>query len=264
MNERIILILLSCLLIFSLLFSACFQSSDVNERLAALEKRNQELQQKLDRTADINEIKNLMARYQYYQWARMFDEQVTLYAQKTKDVKAELEGMGVFEGIAGIKKIADMDPSIAAGGAGFMTVNTLTTPMVVVAGDGKTAKGIWISPGVNTSVSNGKASAGWRWARFGVDFIKEDGAWKIWHMHVYGMFRADYYKSWAEVEERPKMPEGAAPQGMPGGPSSQGSNGGPDKANTYSWSYSPTVKTENVPAPPEPYETWDDLMSYVK
>jgi hypothetical protein len=42
-------------MVFSLLSGACSQNTDVNERLAALENRNQVLEQKLERTADVND-----------------------------------------------------------------------------------------------------------------------------------------------------------------------------------------------------------------
>jgi hypothetical protein len=36
----------------------------------------------------------------------------------------------------------------------------------------------------------------------------------------------------------------------------------PDKVTRYWTSYPPASKTQLIPAPPEPYETWDEKMSY--
>jgi len=38
----------------------------------------------------------------------------------------------------------------------------------------------------------------------------------------------------------------------------------PDKATTYWTSYRPTARPELIPAPPEPYEVWDESMAYVE
>ena len=38
----------------------------------------------------------------------------------------------------------------------------------------------------------------WCYEKYGVDFIREDGAWKIWHMHVFYMFRSPYDSWWTK------------------------------------------------------------------
>lgn len=252
-------------------------------KAADREDRITKLEFELERAKAVNEIANISSKYQYYMWARMHDEQAQLFALKTPGVKAQLASMGIFEGASGIQKMHAHMASIEGDGTGVMIVNMLTTPMIVVAGDGKTAKGIWLAPGILTNVEGGKASGSWRWVRYGADFIKENGKWKIWHLHAYGWFRTSYDKNWAEVEEMGGMPPGGeGGRGGPGGPGEgqggpppEGGRGGPggpgggddmsaNRQAIYTWDYSPDVKTENIPVPPEPYETWDDSMSYVQ
>jgi len=68
-------------------------------------------------------------------------------------------------------------------GIGSMIMHTLTTPIIEVAGDGRTAKGMWYSPGQVTEIgSDGKPIAMWMWEKYGVDFVKEGGKWKLWHI----------------------------------------------------------------------------------
>jgi len=73
-------------------------------------------------------------------------------------------------------------------GAGHeYTLHTQETPVIEVAGDGKTAKGIWYSIGQSvrgTVKADGTSdvSTGWMWEKYAVDFAKEDGKWKIWHL----------------------------------------------------------------------------------
>jgi hypothetical protein len=67
-------------------------------------------------------------------------------------------------------------------------MHTQETPVIEVAGDGKTAKGIWYSIGlaVNGNVSTDgqtSISTGWMWEKYAVDFAYEDGKWKIWHLY---------------------------------------------------------------------------------
>ncbi|MEM2425322.1 MAG: hypothetical protein QXM00_12775, partial [Candidatus Bathyarchaeia archaeon] len=87
----------------------------------------------------------------------------------------------------------------------------------------------------------------WAWLKYGIDFVKENGKWKIWHFKMYPIFLTPYNKSWVE-ESRPET--GTLPFQVP-------EHLKPDRPTTYYWEYSPTAKTENIPPPPEPYEKWD-------
>lgn len=68
---------------------------------------------------------------------------------------------------------------------GALLMHSLTTPLIVVADDGKTAQGMWYSLGQVTNAGpDGKASGQWMHERYAVDFIHEDDGWKIWHFFV--------------------------------------------------------------------------------
>jgi hypothetical protein len=69
-------------------------------------------------------------------------------------------------------------------GIGSMLMHTLTTPYVEVAGDGKTAQGLWYSPGQVTVAHPNKVDCMWMYEKYGVDFIRESDGWKIWHLFV--------------------------------------------------------------------------------
>jgi len=205
------------------------------------------LEERVQRLEDIHEIQNVFGKYEYYHTADMQEETVELYAQKTPGVSAEIANWGVYEGIEGIKRL--FVGLHRQGGkealVGSMHMHTLTTPVVEVAGDGKTAKAVWISPGHETSGMEGKFTAQWAWLKYGVDFVKEDGKWKIWHSHVYPIFMTPYEKSWVEAPPHTNSPM-VVPDELK-----------PDKPSTYLWEYSTDRVYENVPAAPEPYDTWD-------
>ena len=125
----------------------------------------------------------------------------------------------------------------------------LTNQVLEIAGDGVTAKGVWFSPGILSTVIDGKPQASWAYRKYGVDFVKEDGVWKFWHLHVYNVFTTPFEKNWTETKENNTTATGEY---------------GPDRGPTYSWRYSPELFTEPVPKPPQPYYTFNPETSYVK
>jgi hypothetical protein len=124
----------------------------------------------------------------------------------------------------------------------------LTTYIIQVAKDRQTAKGIFFSPGHETWKREGGNIASWVWGKYGCDFIKEDGEWKIWHLHWYTAFRSDYYKSWQEEFELPFM---EAVNAVDAGELPA------DKPTTFHNPYTLDFIQKMAPEYPEPYDTWD-------
>ena len=70
-----------------------------------------------------------------------------------------------------------------APGYGRFLFHPLSTPLVYVAGDGKTAQGTWYSIGADCyPEADGTADCSWNCQKICADFIKEPGGWKIWHV----------------------------------------------------------------------------------
>lgn len=67
-------------------------------------------------------------------------------------------------------------------GVGSLAAYNFTTPIVKLAGDGKTAKGMWYVMGYDTDIGQEGPRTNHSWGRLGVDFVKEDGKWLVWHM----------------------------------------------------------------------------------
>jgi hypothetical protein len=209
------------------------------------------LEERIERLEAVHEIQNLMGRYSYYHTAGMQEETAELWAKHTPGTVANVPSFGYYEGFEGIKRLYPGAHSYVEGdGIGQMHMHTLTTPVIEVAGDGKTAKGVWISPGQETGSFGGKMLACWAWLKYGADFVKEDGQWKFWHLNVFGLFFTPYDTPWTEEafpEGKLELPDELKPA----------------KRTTYWTNYKITSKQELVPAPPEPYETWDEATSYV-
>lgn len=198
-----------------------------------------------------SKIRNLMGAYSYLLTAARYHDIVELFAKNAPDVRAEMS-FGVYDGYEGIKRCYSKFHAEKIVGPGVMAVHALTTPVIEVAGDGKTAKAVWISPGHITGgpfTPDGSIKAHWAWMRYGNDFILEDGEWKIWHLHVFGMFLCSFERSWAEqgdVHQTPSLPPQYAP----------------DRPPTTTWSYQRDAVTRLEPAPPKPYETFDPATAF--
>lgn len=145
-----------------------------------------------DKVVALNEIENLMGKYSHYGLLRGESTIEELFAMKQSDVFWKTpQGP---EGIEGMKK-RFLQPGEANPGlvGGQLHEHAMLTPIIEVAADGKTAQGVWDSFGPN--IQNGEEVGSWLWVKYGVDFIKEDGQWKIWHMQVFPLFNTSYDKS---------------------------------------------------------------------
>lgn len=239
------------------------------------------LAQKVQKTLDVQEVQNVMGRHEYFHTAsRHKDEWYAIWATKTAGVKWS-ENNAVYEGTDLVKKyyvdqqtrqlaeyhvaLKKLRPDIKidenTGFMGLLGEHTLTTPVVEVAADGKTAKGVWMSPGLITGPGDGKFVALWMWEKYAVDFIKEDGQWKIWHFAVYTDFGTPYEKSWVEssaeldtVDEGRRSREAAAADAS--------DRPKPTKTGTFYKQYSATTTPVMVPQPPAPYCSFKDTFSY--
>jgi hypothetical protein len=208
------------------------------------------LEERIQRIEDILEIQNIMGLYESYHTASMQEETVALFAQKTPGVKVDIDAFGVWEGIEGIRRMfVDFLGTYEKDLTGRIYPHDLTTPIIEVAEDGKTAKALWSSPGLETHINEktGKPRAMWAWGKYKTAFVKEDGNWKIWQMSWHTTFITPYEKGWAEEPMGDwKMPE----------------KYGPDRPSANFSPYHPDSADFNVhkliPAPPLPYKTWDE------
>lgn len=170
--------------------------------------------------------------------------------------------------------------------------HTITTPVVEIAEDRQTAKGIWYTPGiVGEYKEDGTNNSQWMWEKYGVDFVRENGEWKVWHMKVYTDWSSPIGEAIGSNMGGPGgAPGGAPPEGGMGAPPEGGMPPGvtADKQNagetigselgpqgpgaaSANWDYNykkqyrgwgPNTTVEMVPRPPEPYKTWSETWSY--
>ena len=68
---------------------------------------------------------------------------------------------------------------------GCLSSHPVSTGLVELAGDGKTAKGLWYAIAQETEAQpDGTGKALWMPEKIAVDFVKEEDGWKIWHIVV--------------------------------------------------------------------------------
>ncbi len=119
------------------------------------------------------------------------------------------------------------------GGVGQLLLHVTTTAIIEVAEDGQTAKCFWYSPGM---IAETGQSANTIWEAYGVDFVKEDGQWKMWHLHMFTDFMGSFYLTLGNsaaggMGGMPPMNEdGTMPPPPDGGPGGPGGPGGAQQA----------------------------------
>jgi hypothetical protein len=140
-------------------------------------------------------------------------------------------------------------------GVGPFKVKPLSSPVIEVAADGKTAKGLWHCQGAYNDVETCGPVANWTWGYFAVDFRREEDGWKIWHLSYTNDVDCICGQSWGkEKQPLPDLPEFAALADF--------------RYPAYSVTkevralYTPSRPHTDAPSIPEPYTTFAETFSY--
>lgn len=251
------------------------------KKIDALEIENKKQQHEIERLHDINKIQNLMSNVSYLFEVGMHEERMKYIAKKTPGVTVEWGARGVFEGYENARKTIvdhemnfermhaegmrktypDLDMSNPR--TGMIESWLVGTPMIEVAGDGKTAKGVWVAlmAVAKTREEGGPPHGGGVWWKAGIDFVKEDGEWKIWH-YTMNPLLGGVLPDWAGMALT--MPP-IAPPGSPWKNPHQGNQAWPSPDKPVTEMYNPYRKTfipKLLPKLPESYETFEETFSY--
>lgn len=140
-------------------------------------------------------------------------------------------------------------------GIGPFHVKPLTAPVIEVAEDGETAKGLWFCLGCNAEITTRGPEASWTWGYFAGDFIYENDDWKIWHLQYLNDIDSLCGQSWGrEVKQYPELEAFA----------SLGEFKMPDYtvSETLRPLYTVSRPLTEAPRIPEPYDTFSNTFSY--
>jgi hypothetical protein len=213
------------------------------------------LEQRLARIEAYIDVQNLMSKYAFYHTANLQQECMDLFALDTADTWAEMT-WGRYCGREGIEKLYPLFHGWIDGDKkGRMHMHTPAQPYIEVAGDCKTARGIWVAPGHETTpFMRGGIEAMWCWMKYDCDFIVENGEWKFWHMRTPGIFMTPYDKPWTE-------PPGPPPPGVDfsQGPMMPAEYYPDEPPIGRNWEYATDrIYPENDPEVPPRYHTWTE------
>ena len=139
-------------------------------------------------------------------------------------------------------------------GVGPFKVQPMACPVIEVAEDGQTAKGLWFCQGAYNNVESCGPVAHWTWGYFAVDFVREDG-WKIWHMQYVNDVDCICGQSWGKPPRPlPELPEFA--------PLAQFQLPAYTVKAALRERYSPSRPLTEAPRIPEAYDTFANTFSY--
>lgn len=234
-------------------------------------------EQLVDRWEDQRDVKNLMGIYVNYiimnDDAKVFDD---LWAQEQADV-CYGDNNGWYIGPQAVRSyyraVHDRNALVASllqkkfpeeiggksadeiFGIGTFRDFPVADPVIEIAADGKTAKGLWYCWGSHAEVTPTGPHANWTWGFYAADFIREGDKWKIWHLEITNDVDARCGTDWGKAEEPlPELPEFAALKEF--------------KMPLYSGAkvdrpyYSAQRPLTPSPKAPEPYTTFAETFSY--
>jgi hypothetical protein len=170
------------------------------------------------RAHDRGEIENLFNRYMYFHNAFADDRIIPLWVKRgTPGIRARYTNAGQYTDYDSVIRYHQGRPTPV----GKLILHYTTTPVIEVAGDGETAKGVWIMAGSESGltdpevakespdymsspgeVQGKKVWAHWVWCKYAVDFLRQDGEWKIWKFRCYELARAPFEENWISFAEK--------------------------------------------------------------
>ena len=206
------------------------------------------LKHQLFRVDAAREIQNLMGSYTVNHLPKNMHDHVELFALEMPDVSVEVGDRGVYVGADALRTLFGQQFAMAL--EGNLLIHYLATPMIEVAADGLTARGVWRSPGIEAvrPRDGGKPVPLWSFGAYACDFIHRDGRWKIWHLHWFRVVKCNYKDGWVDDLS---MTFGRP---LPG----SATDGPPLRPTTYHNPYTPDSIQQSVPPCPKPYATWAD------
>lgn len=242
-------------------------------RIARLESLLARAENEAARARAWGEVENLFSRYMYLHNAYRDEEIIDLWVKKgTPGIHAQYTNAGVYTTWESVTTYHRGRPSPV----GKLLFHYTTTPVIEVAEDGQTAKGVWIMAGLESGLTDPEVAAGmpdfmyspgevrgkkvwahWVWCKYALDFLKQDGEWRIWHFRCYEVARAPFEENWISFAEKNAVAfdldlmyfgDDGKPVFMPP----------PDEpAKHLASPYRPDQIQTLDPRPPEPYTTFD-------
>lgn len=169
-----------------------------------LEAKVKALENEVQRLKDIEEIKYLQRAYGFYLENWMGEDLADLFVDSPDAVLKIAAGQ--FVGTENIRTFfrhgqKDVEHHKSENPEFRHQVMQLNG-VVDVAPDGKTAQGRWYGFGANAFPHEGGVSPNWMGGTYEVDYVKDNGKWKLKVVHWCMAFNATYSGSWVPESRR--------------------------------------------------------------
>ena len=269
----------------ALMLTACTQPAQTNEgNDAALSEKLEKLDHEIERVRARGEIENVFNRYQHLHNAFRDTEIIEkLWVKEgTPGVSAQYTNTGIYNTWDSVMEYHRNRPTPT----GKLLQHVSTTPVIEVAKDGMTAKGVWSVAGVESGLSDPEVAKGapeaffedelvngkkvwahWIQVRYYLDFLKQDGEWRIWHIRVVEVSRAPFSRNWitfASILENnadaAKFHNDILYFGDDGEVVFYPEHDGPPKNIAFGYRTGEAMTLE--PELPEPYDSFEDTFEY--
>ncbi|WP_456284030.1 nuclear transport factor 2 family protein [Microbacterium sp. JZ101] len=250
---------------------------DLAEQVADLRAQLAEAQRTAQAAHDRGAIENLFNRYMYLHNAFQDEQIIPLWVKRgTEGIRARYTNAGQYTDYDSVIRYHQGRPAPV----GKLILHATTTPVIEVAADGKTAKGVWLMAGTEsglTDVEVAKESpeymyspglvagkrvwAHWVWCKHAIDFLRQDGEWRIWKFRCYELARAPFEENWVSFGEKNQhafdldlmyFGDDGKPVFMP--PADEPV---PERNHPYS----PSTRQKLEPVPPVPHATFEDTFA---
>jgi hypothetical protein len=248
--------------------------ADLQAELASLREQLGEATRLARRAADRGEVENLFSRYMYLHNAFQDEQIIPLWVREgTPGIRAQYTNAGVYTTWESVTRYHRGRPAPA----GKLILHATTTPVIEVAGDAETAKGVWLMAGTESGLTDAEVAkdspdfmyspgevqgkkvwAHWVWCKYAIDFLKQDGEWRIWRFRCYELARAPFEENWVSFGEKNQdafdldlmyFGDDGKPVFMP--PADE-------PVTDTNHPYSPSTVQRLEPVPPTPYDTFSD------
>jgi hypothetical protein len=226
----------------------------VDDEIQELEKEIERLELENARVHARTTCENLMNKYQYYHMRCMRTEETHLFALNSPGATVEML-WGIYDGPESVLRWKKSEGYGKPPQKGVFPMHLMTTPIIEVAKDGETARGLWLMYGAETFKNEeGKVLAYWAAGQFAMDFIKENGEWKIWKYNTTGLIYSPFDKGWHK-ENREVLESMVSRERL--------EEEKPDRPASFAWMWGPDEYFQNIPPVPLPYDTWDNSLACI-
>jgi hypothetical protein len=184
-------------------------AEDTQQSIAALEASVAQLQQRITRLKDTDQIENLISVYGYYLDKQQWDQLADLFAASGT---MEISLRGIYVGKQSIRRALELFGPQNIEQA-HLHNHIQLQPVIELANDGLHA---WSRSRALSELGTYERIGMWGDGVYDNEYVKENGVWKIQKDHVYTTFFATYEKGWQSgAGPAPKVSEKIPPDRPP-------------------------------------------------